>query len=62
MPEMDEMLFDALRTWRLAKARESEISLYCVFHDSHLRPIAAAKPTTADSVRDLPAISQGSDG
>jgi ATP-dependent DNA helicase RecQ len=39
-------LFDALREVRRALAAEAGVPAYVVFHDSTLREIAAARPTT----------------
>lgn len=47
---VDEALFDALRGWRARVAAESHVPAYLVFHDRHLRTIAACKPET---IRDL---------
>jgi DNA helicase-2/ATP-dependent DNA helicase PcrA len=44
LPEEDEGLFEALRSWRLEKSRELRVPAYVVFHDSTLAAIAAAKP------------------
>ena len=50
---MDEALFSILRRWRLDKAREEELPPFCVFHDSHLRAIAAERPTTPETLLDV---------
>ena len=42
----DEVVFEALRAWRLAEARTRGVPPYVVFHDSTLRAIAALRPTT----------------
>jgi len=50
---VDETLFSILRKWRLDKAREEEIPPFCVFHDSHLRAIAAERPATTERLLDV---------
>jgi ATP-dependent DNA helicase RecQ len=47
-------LFDALRAWRSAQAREQGVPAYIIFGDATLRAVAAAKPAT---VADLGGIS-----
>src|SRR5690606_24666570 len=39
-------LFEALRAWRAATAREQGVPAYVVFHDATLREIAAQRPTS----------------
>jgi len=41
-----EALFDALRAWRAAQAREQGVPAYIVFGDATLRAVATAKPVT----------------
>jgi len=45
-----EALFEALRAWRLQVAGDNHVPPYLVFHDRHLRGIAARRPR---SLRDL---------
>lgn len=47
---VDEALLDALRGWRARVAAQTGAPAYLVFHDRHLRTIAARKP---QSLRDL---------
>ena len=49
----DERLFERLRAWRLERARADEVPAYVVLHDTTLRELAAAKPT---SQRDLATV------
>ncbi|MDR2973448.1 MAG: DNA helicase RecQ [Propionibacteriaceae bacterium] len=42
----DDDLFEQLRAWRLDEARNRSVPPYVVFHDSTLRAIAEARPTT----------------
>ncbi|NMG44935.1 DNA helicase RecQ [Aromatoleum toluvorans] len=39
-------LFDRLRAWRAATARERNVPAYVIFHDATLREIALARPTS----------------
>ena len=42
----DRPLFDALRAWRAALAREQNVPAYVIFHDRTLRDIAQLRPAT----------------
>ncbi|MEU6094096.1 DNA helicase RecQ [Streptomyces sp. NPDC047079] len=39
-------VFEALRSWRAAQAKEQGVPAYVIFHDATLREIAAVRPTT----------------
>ena len=43
-------LFERLRTWRAATAKEQGVPAYVVFHDKTLREIATRVPTTLDEL------------
>ncbi len=53
-PGFDPDLFEKLREWRLAQAKERKVSAFIVFYDRTLREIAARKPLNR---RELNAIS-----
>jgi len=55
-PDIDEALFQALRAWRLEQAHAQNVPPYVVFHDSHLRAIAAERPVTLDALSRLQGI------
>ena len=44
------LVFESLRTWRAAKAKEQGVPAYVVFHDATLREIATRIPTTLDEL------------
>ncbi|MFF0753018.1 DNA helicase RecQ [Streptomyces sp. NPDC004267] len=46
LPAAAVPLFEALRAWRAATAREQGVPAYVVFHDATLREIATLRPTT----------------
>src|SRR5689334_3352980 len=46
MPASAAPIFDALRAWRAAAAKEQGVPAYVIFHDSTLREIATKSPTT----------------
>ncbi|MBD0711554.1 MULTISPECIES: DNA helicase RecQ [unclassified Streptomyces] len=53
LPPAAVPVFEALRTWRAATAREQGVPAYVVFHDATLREIATLLPT---SVADLATV------
>lgn len=44
------VVFERLRVWRAARAKEQGVPAYVVFHDATLREIAARVPTTLDEL------------
>ncbi|MFI6344721.1 DNA helicase RecQ [Streptomyces sp. NPDC050560] len=54
LPEEAVPLFEALRAWRAAQAKEQGMPAYVIFHDATLREIATLRPA---SVRDMAQIS-----
>ncbi|GGP81240.1 DNA helicase RecQ [Streptomyces sindenensis] len=46
LPESAVPVFEALRAWRAAQAKEQGVPAYVIFHDATLREIASAHPTT----------------
>jgi len=44
------LVFERLRTWRAATAKEQGVPAYVVFHDATLREIATRVPTTLDEL------------
>ena len=54
--DVDEALFQALRTWRLEQARAQGVPPYVIFHDSHLRAIAAHRPVTLEALSEVKGV------
>ncbi len=54
--DLDEELFDRLRSWRSAKARELAQPAFCVFTDATLTAIAEAKPATRQDFFGIPGL------
>ncbi|MGW2471801.1 DNA helicase RecQ [Streptomyces sp. NPDC001665] len=46
LPETAVPVFEALRAWRAAQAKELGLPAYVIFHDATLREIATIRPTT----------------
>jgi RecQ family ATP-dependent DNA helicase len=53
---VDEGLFERLRTWRLAQAREADVPAFVVFSDKTLRALAAARPGDERALAAVPGI------
>ncbi|MGI8941245.1 MAG: ATP-dependent helicase [Actinomycetota bacterium] len=47
---------EALKRWRLQRARDDEVPAYVVFHDSTLEAIAAARPGDLIELSEIPGI------
>ena len=52
----DPRLVEALRAWRLGEARQRAVPPYVILHERTLLAIAAAVPSTADELLDVPGI------
>ena len=48
--------FDALKAWRLVRARQDDVPAYLVFHNSTLEEIAARKPRSLDELAAVPGV------
>jgi superfamily II DNA helicase RecQ len=53
---IDESLFEVLREWRIAQAREQRVPPYVVFHDRVLRAVATSLPTDPEALRAISGI------
>jgi len=51
-------LFDALRAWRTATAKEQGVPPYVIFHDATLRQIASRVPTSLAALAEVNGIGQ----
>jgi len=54
----DEPLFERLRAWRAAVAREQGMPAYVIFHDATLRAIAALHPTSLEQLGTVSGVGQ----
>ncbi|MFC0600389.1 DNA helicase RecQ [Streptomyces palmae] len=50
LPEAAVPVFESLRAWRAATAKEQGVPAYVIFHDATLREIATLAPTTLDAL------------
>ncbi|MEU6267825.1 DNA helicase RecQ [Saccharopolyspora shandongensis] len=58
MPPEAEPVFQQLRAWRAATAREENKAPFIIFHDSTLRQIAAAQPSTLDELAGISGVGE----
>ena len=49
-------LFEALRAWRAAEAKQQAIPPYVIFHDSVLREIVAARPASLEELGQIKGV------
>jgi ATP-dependent DNA helicase RecQ len=54
----DQALFDALRAWRSAEAKEQGVPAYVILHDRTMREIAQTRPATRSELRNIPGIGE----
>ena len=60
-PTLDDAaaaVFEALRAWRAAAAKEREVPAYVVLHDATLRAIAVTRPTSLAALGEISGIGQ----
>jgi ATP-dependent DNA helicase RecQ len=58
LPAEAAPLFDRLRAWRAAAAKELGVPAYVVFHDATLRQIAALRPPTLDALATVSGVGE----
>ncbi|MES2171647.1 MAG: DNA helicase RecQ [Actinomycetota bacterium] len=58
LPEELAPVFDALRAWRAAEAKEQGVPAYVVFHDATLREIATGRPTTLEQLGTMSGVGE----
>lgn len=51
-----ETMFDALRAWRSAEAKNQSLPPYVIFHDTVLREIAAVRPTSLEELGEIKGV------
>ena len=49
-------MWEALRAWRSAEARQQELPPYVIFHDSTLIEVARRRPTSLEALANIPGI------
>ncbi|MEV8478105.1 DNA helicase RecQ [Streptomyces sp. NPDC051173] len=52
-------VFEELRAWRAATAREQGVPAYVIFHDATLRQIATASPTSLEELSGISGVGEG---
>jgi ATP-dependent DNA helicase RecQ len=56
LSSIEQTIFDKLRWWRVETARSHNIAAFIIFHDSTLREIAKARPTSLDDLRGVTGV------
>jgi ATP-dependent DNA helicase RecQ len=51
-----QQLWEALRAWRLAQARQQQLPPYVIFHDATLIEVARRRPSTLAALAQIPGI------
>lgn len=54
--DLDEALFERLREWRSARAKEQSLPAYCVFTDATLTAIAESRPSDRAGLAGIPGV------
>jgi DNA helicase-2/ATP-dependent DNA helicase PcrA len=55
-PKISSPAFDALKRWRLERAKAEEVPAYVVFHDRTLQEIAERSPGTVSELAEVPGV------
>ncbi|MGH3742092.1 MAG: RQC domain-containing protein, partial [Micromonosporaceae bacterium] len=58
LPPEAEPVFERLRAWRAAAAKEQGVPAYVIFHDSTLRAIATAVPTCLETLSAISGVGE----
>ncbi len=58
LPAEAQTLFESLRAWRAAQAKEQGVPAYVIFHDATLREIASTAPTSLDQLGMLTGVGE----
>ncbi|MCA1185687.1 MULTISPECIES: DNA helicase RecQ [unclassified Saccharopolyspora] len=58
LPAEAAPLFERLRAWRAATAKEQGVPAYVIFHDAVLRQVAAQRPATLDELGAISGVGQ----
>jgi len=56
--DIDQSLYEQLRTWRAAQARDKKIPAYTIFHDKTLKALASIQPKDESSLLQISGIGQ----
>ncbi|MEW2549784.1 DNA helicase RecQ [Streptomyces sp. NPDC047002] len=58
LPQEAAEVFETLRAWRAATAKEQGVPAYVIFHDATLREIALAKPSTLGALSGINGVGE----
>ncbi|WP_419707445.1 DNA helicase RecQ [Promicromonospora sp. NFX87] len=58
LSDVDQPVFERLRAWRAAAAKEQGVPAYVVFHDATLRAVVAERPADLDALSGISGVGQ----
>ncbi|MFD7026374.1 DNA helicase RecQ [Promicromonospora sukumoe] len=58
LSDVDQEVFERLRAWRAATAKEQGVPAYVVFHDATLRTVATERPADLDALSGISGVGQ----
>jgi ATP-dependent DNA helicase RecQ len=58
LSDVDQPVFERLRAWRAAAAKEQGVPAYVVFHDATLRAVVAERPVDLDALSGISGVGQ----
>jgi ATP-dependent DNA helicase RecQ len=58
LSDADQEVFERLRAWRAAAAKEQGVPAYVVFHDATLRAVATQRPADLDALSGISGVGQ----
>lgn len=58
LSDADQPVFERLRAWRAAAAKEQGVPAYVVFHDATLRAVVAERPADLDALSGISGVGQ----
>jgi ATP-dependent DNA helicase RecQ len=58
LPATAQPIFEKLRAWRAATAKEQGMPAYVIFHDATLRQIATDNPTTLSALGNVSGVGE----
>ena len=54
----DQLIYEALRTWRLNTAKAQGVPPYVIFHDKTLAAIASVRPLGAEALKAISGVGE----
>ena len=58
LADADKPVFERLRSWRAATAKEQGVPAYVIFHDATLREIASRRPSSLEELSTISGVGE----